>query len=293
MSDKIIGKVHSIETFGSVDGPGIRFIAFLQGCDMRCRFCHNPDTWKTDCGEEYGASALLDKALRYKDYWGDKGGITVSGGEPLLQMDFVTEFFQLAKEKGINTCIDTSGLPYRSEKTDKAWHDKFLNLMQYTDLVLLDIKHINNEVHKKLTGYSNDNIIEMANELRDINKPVWIRHVLLENPDEMKNRLTSAESDINTSDDKDINTSDDKATKTATASDSDISDMQFLCDTISSLEETAAFIHTLPNVERIDILPYHTLGTFKYEKLCIPYSLKDMNPPSKEWIQQARDILKL
>lgn len=278
MSDRITGRVHSIETFGSVDGPGIRFIAFLQGCDMRCKFCHNPDTWRTDLGEEYDASALLDKALRYKDYWGDTGGITISGGEPLLQMDFVAEFFRLAKEKGVNTCIDTSGLPYRSQKSDSAWHDRFLKLMQYTDLVLLDIKHIDNEVHKKLTGYPNDNIIEMANELRDIGKPVWIRHVLLENPDEMRERLTSTMANDS---------------KHSTISESDIENMQYLCDTVDSLRDTAAFIHTLSNVERVDILPYHTLGTFKYEKLCLPYYLKDMNPPSKEWIDQAKEILKL
>ncbi|MBP7059790.1 MAG: radical SAM protein [Lachnospiraceae bacterium] len=278
MSDKIIGKVHSIETFGSVDGPGIRFIAFLQGCDMRCKFCHNPDTWGTDLGEEYDASALIDKALRYKDYWGDKGGITISGGEPLLQMDFVTEFFRLAKGKGINTCIDTSGLPYRSQESDSAWHDRFLKLMQYTDLVLLDIKHIDNEVHKKLTGYPNGNIIEMANELRDIGKPVWIRHVLLENPDEMRERLISSSANDSSQ---------------PAISESDIENMQFLCDTVESLRDTATFIHTLSNVERVDILPYHTLGTFKYEKLCLPYSLKAMNPPSKKWVDQAKEILKL
>lgn len=278
MSDRITGRIHSIETFGSVDGPGIRFIAFLQGCDMRCKFCHNPDTWRTDLGEEYDASALLDKALRYKDYWGDKGGITISGGEPLLQMDFVTEFFRLAKENGVNTCIDTSGLPYRSLASDSTWHDRFLKLMQYTDLVLLDIKHIDNEVHKKLTGYPNDNIIEMANELRDIGKPVWIRHVLLENPDEMRERLISTITNDS---------------KNSALSESDIENLQFLSDTVDSLRNTAAFIHTLSNVERVDILPYHTLGTFKYEKLCLPYSLKDMNPPSKEWVDHAKEILKL
>ena len=140
MDDKQMkGYVHSLESFGSVDGPGVRYVIFLSGCAMRCQFCHNPDTWKMGQGQEYTADELLKKALRYKVYWGNKGGITVSGGEPLLQMDFLTELFRKAKAAGVHTTLDTSANPF----TDKEpWHSKWLELMKYTDLVLLDIKQI-------------------------------------------------------------------------------------------------------------------------------------------------------
>ena len=130
------GYVHSLESFGSVDGPGVRYVIFLSGCAMRCQFCHNPDTWKMGQGQEYTADELLSKALRYTVYWGNKGGITVSGGEPLLQIDFLTELFKKAKAAGVHTTLDTSANPF----TDKEpWHSKWLELMKYTDLVLLDI----------------------------------------------------------------------------------------------------------------------------------------------------------
>jgi pyruvate formate lyase activating enzyme len=132
------GFVHSIESFGSVDGPGIRFLIFLQGCPMRCQFCHNPDSWKTGVGEEWSADDLLDKAERFKSYWGDKGGITVSGGEALMQIDFLIELFEKAHQRGINTCLDTSAQPFRKEG---EMFEKFERLMAVTDTVLLDIKH--------------------------------------------------------------------------------------------------------------------------------------------------------
>lgn len=178
MSDNAVkGFVHSIETFGSVDGPGVRFVIFLSGCAMRCQFCHNPDTWKHDENTvEYTADELLNKALAYRPYWKNKGGITVSGGEPLLQIDFLLDLFKKAKKQGVNTCIDTSANPFT---TKEPFYSKWKELMEYTDLLLLDIKHIDNEQHKILTGQPNTNILEMARQLSDMGKPVWIRHVLV------------------------------------------------------------------------------------------------------------------
>ncbi|MCR5272740.1 MAG: pyruvate formate lyase-activating protein [Lachnospiraceae bacterium] len=174
MSNK--GYIHSFESFALVDGPGVRYCIFLQGCNMRCRYCHNPDTWKTGCGEEWEAQKLFDKVYRYKTYWKNNGGITVSGGEALLQMDFVTEFFEIAKSKGVNTCLDTSGNPF--EMTPE-YLEKFDRLMKVTDLFMLDLKEMDDEKHKDLTGCSNKNILEMAKYLSDNNKDMWIRRVLV------------------------------------------------------------------------------------------------------------------
>ena len=236
------GYVHSLESFGSVDGPGVRYVIFLSGCAMRCQFCHNPDTWNMKEGQVTTADELLNKALRYKGYWGNKGGITVSGGEPLLQMDFLTELFRKAKQAGIHTTLDTSANPYTEKE---PWHTKWLELMKYTDLVLLDIKQIDEKEHIKLTGHTNRNILAMAQELSDMVKPVWIRHVLVPG-----------------------------------GSDKD-----------EYLHRLADFIHTLKNVERVEVLPYHTLGTFKWEKLGIPYPLEGVKPPTQERIDNARKIL--
>ncbi len=170
------GFVHSIETFGLVDGPGVRFIIFLSGCAMRCNFCHNPDTWNMSSGTLMSVDELIKKALRYKSYWGKDGGITVSGGEPLLQIDFLIELFREAKEKGIHTTLDTSGNPF---KRDEVFIQKFDELLKYTDLILLDIKHIENGEHLKITKQSNENILDMAKYLSEVKKPVWIRHVLV------------------------------------------------------------------------------------------------------------------
>ncbi|MBR4005075.1 MAG: pyruvate formate lyase-activating protein [Treponema sp.] len=170
------GYVHSIESFGSVDGPGVRYIIFLSGCPMRCLFCHNPDTWDMTKGEKKTAQELIQDSLDCRNYWGDKGGITVSGGEPLFQLDFLIELFEEAKKNSINTCIDTAGGPFTKES---PWFDKFQHLMELTDTLLMDIKHIDPLEHKKLTGMGNDNIIEMFRYLDEINKPIWIRHVLV------------------------------------------------------------------------------------------------------------------
>lgn len=170
------GYIHQLESFGSVDGPGVRFIIFFAGCPLRCKYCHNPDTWDMMKGKQYTADELLDEAITCREYWGTKGGITVSGGEPLAQIDFLLELFTNAKERGINTCIDTAGGLFTREG---EWFEKFKRLMNVTDVLLMDIKHINEEEHIKLTGHTGKNIIEMFRYLDEINKPVWIRHVLV------------------------------------------------------------------------------------------------------------------
>ena len=161
------GYVHSLESFGLVDGPGVRYVVFLQGCKMRCKFCHNPETWSAEGGDEYTAEELFKKAYRYKNYWKQNGGITVSGGEPLLQIDFVTEFFRLAKQKGINTVLDTAGQPF-SENAE--WLEKFKALMDYTDLVMLDLKEMDGNLHHDLTGFGNENVLKMAQWLSEIGR---------------------------------------------------------------------------------------------------------------------------
>ena len=175
-SSDVKGRVHSVETFGLVDGPGVRYVIFVQGCHMRCKYCHNPETWSLTEGEELSAKQVFDKAYRYKNYWKNNGGITISGGEPLLQIDFVTEIFKMAKEKNIHTTLDTSGNPFTLEE---PFISKFNELMKVTDLFMLDIKEMDEEKHKSLTNWTNANIIEMAKYLSDHGKDMWIRHVLV------------------------------------------------------------------------------------------------------------------
>lgn len=176
MTEEKLGYVHSIETFGTVDGPGVRYVVFMQGCRLRCAFCHNPDTWDMGGGTPYTAKEIVDQAEEYRDYWGDSGGITLSGGEPLLQMDFVLEVCKLAKERGIHTAIDTCGAPFTKEE---PFYSVFDELMQYADLILMDIKHINNEFHIGYTMSENTNILAMARDLSERGIPMWIRHVLV------------------------------------------------------------------------------------------------------------------
>ena len=171
----IIGHVHTLETFGLVDGPGVRFVVFLKGCRMRCKFCHNPDTWNGE-GKEWTAGELFAHVRKYKSYWKNNGGITVSGGEPLLQMEFVTGLFSLAKTEGIHTALDTAGEPFRMEP---GYLEKIDRLMDVTDLFLLDLKMMDNEGHKTLTGVENGNILQMAQYLSEHGKKMWIRHVLV------------------------------------------------------------------------------------------------------------------
>ena len=236
------GYIHSTESFGSVDGPGVRFVIFVAGCPMRCQFCHNPDTWNMQVGEERSADDLLAQALRYKSYWKDGGGITVSGGEPLMQMDFMIELFRKAKEKGINTTIDTSGAPFTREE---PFFSKFNELMKYTDLLLVDIKHIDDEQHKILTGRTNENILDMARYLSDIGKPVWIRHVLV--PERNDNN--------------------------------------------EYLEKLYGFVSTLKNVQKVEVLPYHTMGVAKYRSLGLDYPLEGVPNADKDAARKAREII--
>jgi len=168
------GYIHSIESFGTVDGPGVRFVVFCQGCPMRCRYCHNPDTWKMESGRRIAPEELIRQYERNRAFY-SRGGITVTGGEPLLQIDFLTELFRLAKEKEIHTCIDTSGVTYRGG--DAAYREKLDALMALTDLVMLDIKHIDSDAHKDLTGHPNEGILAFAQYLEEKGIPVWIRHV--------------------------------------------------------------------------------------------------------------------
>ena len=170
------GRISATESFGSVDGPGIRFIVFVQGCRYRCQYCHNPETWEREGGYEATAEEIFRQAWRYRPYWKQKGGITVSGGEPLLQLEFVTELFRLAKEKGVNTVIDTAGEPFTFEE---PFFSTFVNLLLRTDLFLLDLKQIDDEVHRALTGVSNESALALARFLSERGKRMWIRHVLV------------------------------------------------------------------------------------------------------------------
>ena len=170
------GYIHSTESFGTVDGPGVRFVIFLQGCPMRCKYCHNPDTWKLHTGQRRTAASLIREYERNQAFY-RKGGITVTGGEALMQVDFLLELFGLAKEKGIHTCLDTSGITYKSGDTD--YNRKLDALMALTDLVMLDIKHIDPQAHKELTVHDNAGILAFARYLDDKKIPVWIRHVVV------------------------------------------------------------------------------------------------------------------
>ncbi len=238
------GRVHSIESFGLVDGPGVRSVVFLQGCNLRCRYCHNPDTWVKTGGMEWEAKELFQKLYRFKPYWKNKGGITVSGGEAMLQMEFVTDLFSIAKEHQVHTALDTSGDPFR---TDPDYLESFQKLMDVTDLFILDLKEIDPEKHKALTGQDNRNILELARYLSAHGKSMWIRHVLVPG----------------------------------------------LTDSEDGLEALYAFLQELKGVERVEILPYHTMGVHKWEALGIPYSLKNVLPPTEEEVRRAEEILRI
>lgn len=243
MTESVKGRIHSTENFGTVDGPGVRFIVFTQGCRMRCQFCHNPDTWKIGSGgREVTADEVLEEALKYRSYWGEKGGITVSGGEPLLQMDFLIDLFKKAQEKGINTTLDTCGKPFTKEE---PFFSQFQELMNYTDLILFDIKHIDNAQHKLLTSLGNENILEMAEYLSEINQPVWIRHVLVPERSDYDEYLIR-------------------------------------------LDE---YVKTLNNVDKFEILPYHTMGKYKWDDLGLTYPLEGINPPTEERVANAKELL--
>lgn len=171
----MLGYIHSTESFGTVDGPGIRFVVFFQGCPMRCLYCHNPDTWGIGKGTEMSVEDILSQYEGVKEFL-KGGGITATGGEPLVQLGFLTELFESAKKKGIHTCLDTSGVLFTPDDTVK-----FERLANCTDLVMLDIKHIDNDCHRELTGIGNRNILAFAEHIRDLGIPVWIRHVVVPN----------------------------------------------------------------------------------------------------------------
>jgi pyruvate formate lyase activating enzyme len=170
------GYIHSIETFGTVDGPGVRYVVFTQGCPMRCMYCHNPDTWKPCVGEEKDTDEILADYEKYRPYLSG-GGITITGGEPMMQMDFLIDLFKKAKDRDIHTCIDTSGIMFN--ESNEHFMNQLEELLKYTDLFMLDIKHIDDEEHKKLTGHSNKNILAFARYLSKKNKKIWIRHVIV------------------------------------------------------------------------------------------------------------------
>ena len=233
-------KVHSIESFGTVDGPGIRFVLFLQGCNLQCKYCHNRDTWDINGGEYKSLDEIVEKIKKYKNYIiPSGGGITVTGGEPLLQVKFLIELFKKVKQEGITTCIDTSGMV--NITTD------IKELLQYTDLVLLDIKHIDDEKCKQLVGASNKKEIEFAKYLSENNIKMWIRQVIVPGY---------------TDDEKDL----------------------------IKLKE---FLKTLKTVEKVQLLPYHDMGEFKWEKLGQKYELENVRQANDDDIKRAKEILEI
>lgn len=237
----LTGYIHSFESLGTVDGPGIRFVVFMQGCPMRCRYCHNPDTWQISGGSKYTAEEVALRALKYKSYI-KNGGVTVSGGEPLMQTEFVCELFSILKSNGIHTALDTSGIAFSKENSGN-----FANLLNVTDLVLLDIKHIDDTEHRKLTGFGNANVLDFAKFVSDNGTDIWIRHVLVRG----------------------------------------------ITDNDEYLYKLRQFIDTLKTVKKVEVLPYHSMGEVKYEKLGIPYPLKGTTPPSKERVENAVRILQI
>ncbi|MGN0233768.1 MAG: pyruvate formate-lyase-activating protein [Bacteroidaceae bacterium] len=233
------GRIHSIETFGTVDGPGIRFVTFLQGCPMRCAFCHNPDTWNPHAPVqfEWEPEELLRETLRYRSFI-RKGGVTVSGGEPLMQADFVREYFRLCRQNGLHTALDTSGV---------ISSDKAFSVLDYTDLVLLDIKTTDETLHQSYTGHPRRSNQAWLDHLLSRNKPTWIRHVVVPGYTAVESRLT----------------------------------------------HLAQFLKPYTSViERVELLPYHTMGTYKYQELGIPYSLQDVPALTQEEIHQARSLFR-
>ncbi len=175
------GRVHSIQSLGTVDGPGIRFVVFMQGCNLRCKCCHNPDTWSGQGGTEYTPEEIVEKALRYKSYYGERGGITVSGGEPLLQADFVREVFELCHKNGINTCLDTSG---------SILNDSVLRLLDETDRVLLDIKYTSDNEYRENVGCSIDGVLEFLAVLNKKGIPTTVRQVIIPTVNDSEENIT-------------------------------------------------------------------------------------------------------
>lgn len=230
-------KIHSFESFGAVDGPGIRFVIFLQGCHLECKYCHNRDTWDINSGKYESLDEIFSKVIRYKNYICPNGGVTVTGGEPLLQVKFLIELFKKLKEENIHTCIDTSGMV--------AITDDIKELLSYTDLVLLDIKHIDDNKCKDLVGRSNKLELEFAKYLSDNNIKMWIRQVIVPG----------------------------------------------LTDDKEDLLKLKDFINSLKTVDKIELLPYHNIGEFKWKKLGLKYPLEGIRQATDEDINKAKEIL--
>lgn len=236
------GYIHSLESFGTVDGPGVRYVVFFQGCPMRCKYCHNPDTWKMTEGTLTKTDDIIAKFERNKSFY-RTGGITATGGEPLMQIEFLTELFAKAKERGIHTCLDTSGILYDEENEELM--QKFKKLFSVTDLVMLDIKHMEEEAHRELTGHSNRNVFAFAKALERAGIPVWIRHVVVPGITYDEKELTAL----------------------------------------------GTYIRTLSNFEKLEVLPYHSMGKVKYENLGIEYPLGETPQLTKAEAARAREII--
>lgn len=236
----LYAKVHSTDSFGTVDGPGIRFLLFLQGCSLKCKYCHNRDTWDMQSGKYQSLDDIFNKIIKYKEYiMPNGGGVTVTGGEPLLQAKFLIELFTKLKKENIHTCIDTSGMfPLTTDIKE---------VLALTDLVLLDIKHINSEKCTKLVGCSNKLELEFAHYLSNNNIPIWIRQVIIPG-------VTDDEQDL------------------------------------LKLRE---FLNSLKTVEKIELLPYHTLGKHKWKNLGLKYDLDGIRDANNEDINRAKKILGL
>ena len=236
------GRIHSLESFGTVDGPGTRFVVFVQGCPMRCAYCHNPDTWEMNGGTLMEPAYIIEQYERNSSFY-HGGGITVTGGEPLMQLDFLIDLFTLAKEKDIHTCIDSSGIAFNPDNAVQM--AKMDHLMELTDLVMLDIKHIDPEKHKELTAQPNERILQFAAYLNEKQVPMWIRHVVVPGI-----------------------TDDDKY-----------------------LFDLGYFIGQFSNLKALDVLPYHTMGEAKYQKLGIPYKLKGVPAMDKTRLLEKKEVI--
>ena len=237
------GRIHSLESFGTVDGPGTRFVVFVQGCPMRCAYCHNPDTWEMNGGTLMEPSYIIEQYERNSAFYVNGGGLTVTGGEPLMQIDFLIDLFTLAKKRNIHTCIDSSGIAYNPENA--AQREKLDKLMELTDLVMLDIKHIDPEKHKDLTQQSNTNILKFAEYLNEKQIDMWIRHVVVPGI-----------------------TDDDKY-----------------------LFDLGYFIGQFNNLKALDVLPYHTMGEAKYEKLGMEDKLAGVPAMDKNVLLDKKQVI--
>ncbi|HAS80073.1 MAG TPA: pyruvate formate lyase-activating protein [Fusobacteriaceae bacterium] len=234
----LTGKLHSFESCGTVDGPGIRFIVFTQGCPLKCKYCHNPDTWDIKNAKyERDIEFTINEIKKYKPFFRNGGGLTITGGEPFVQLNYIEALLKRAKEEEIHTAVDTSGY---------IFNDRVKEILKYVDLVLLDIKSINPNVYKDLTGVELENTLKFAEYLDSIGKPVWIRHVVVPG----------------------------------------------ITDKKENLEKLADYVSKLKNVEKIELLPFHQLGTHKWEEMNLEYPLKDVKEPTVKEMKDARQIFR-